>query len=216
MERHALDAPTQQYYKRHAARLAECYGGAEEGIAAWFDRAFTRGPSVLDIGAGAGRDLHLLRQAGWDARGVEPCRELIDEALRRYPELEGLLWEDCLPELSTLPDCEYENLLCAAVLTHVPEVHLFPSLIHLRRMLVDWGRVLVSTPTDRRGNPKAGRDGTGRFYNGVSPRQLKTLFGKAGFQCLEEKVEPDSLGRKDRYWSTQLYSKIDRQGHVQP
>jgi SAM-dependent methyltransferase len=80
-----MDEKTLTYYSENAAVLFERYLDAKEGIAAYFDKAFEPGCSVLDIGCGSGRDMIQLIQNGFDAYGLEPCSEFIKLAINKFP-----------------------------------------------------------------------------------------------------------------------------------
>jgi len=205
-ESNVFDFQTQAFYSSNAALLAEQYRSAAGGIETWFNIAFHEGCRVLDIGCAAGRDVSLLLKGGWDAFGVDPCPELIDEGLRLDSSLEGRLTVDALPALSTIPDSSFDGVLCSAVLMHLPEKTLFDAAFGLRRVLKPGGRLLVSLPLDNTGEPLAGRDGRGRFHNGLSPEKLDLLLSRLGFTRIGRGENSDALGRAEKKWVVGLFA----------
>ncbi len=199
------DHKTQQYYKNNARTLAQRYARAKGGIELWFSPAFPKGSKILDVGAAAGRDVLLLLEAGYDAWGVDPCRELVAEGLKRDPALKDRLTCDALPGLETIADHGFDGALCSAVLMHLPEETLFDAAFGLRRVLKPGGRLLVSLPVDAGGKPLRGRDEKGRFFNGLSPDRLELMLTRLGFSCIGRGENHDSLGREERKWVVQLF-----------
>lgn len=200
-ESNIFDRQTRKFYSSNAALLAEQYRSALGGIETWFDVAFPKGTKVLDVGCAAGRDVSLLLEGGREAFGVDTCAELIDEGLRFAPSLEGCLTVDALPALSTIPDRSFDGVLCSAVLMHLPEETLFDAAFGLRRVLKPGGRLLVSLPLDKNGEPLTGRDKKGRFHNGLSPERLELLLSRLGFTCIGRGENSDSLGRAEKKWA---------------
>ena len=204
-ESNVFDFQTQAFYSSNAALLAEQYRSAAGGIDTWFDVAFPKGSRILDVGCAAGRDVSLLLKGGWDAFGVDPCPELIDQGLRLDPSLEGRLTVDALPALSTIPDSSFDGVLCSAVLMHLPEEILFDAAFGLRRVLKPGGRLLVSLPLDNIGEPLTGRDERERFHNGISPERLELLLSRLGFTRIGRGENSDALGRVEKKWVVQVY-----------
>ncbi len=204
-----LDPQTREFYSSNAALLAEQYRSAG-GIETWFNIAVPEGCRVLDIGCAAGRDVSLLLKGGWDAFGVDPCSELIDQGLRFDPSLEGRLSVDALPALSTIPDSPFDGVLCSAVLMHLPEEILFDAAFGLRRVLKPGGRFLVSLPIDNTGEPLTGRDKRGRFHNGLFPERLELLLSRLGFTCIGRGENSDALGRAEKKWVVGLYELTEK------
>jgi len=204
-ESNIFDPQTREFYSSNAALLAEQYRSAAGGIETWFDVAFPKGSRVLDVGCAAGRDVSLLLQDGWDAIGVDPCPELIDEGLRFEPSMDGRLFTDALPALATIDDSSFDGVLCSAVLMHLPEEILFDAAFGLRRVLKPGGRLLVSLPVDSIGIPLTGRDEKGRFHNGLSPEKLELLLSRLGFTCIGRGENTDALGRVEKKWVVGLF-----------
>ncbi len=205
-ESNVFDFQTQAFYSANASLLAEQYRSAAGGIETWFDVAFPKGSRILDVGCAAGRDVSLLLEGGWDAIGVDPCPELIDEGLPFAPILDGRLSVDALPVLSTIPDSSFDGVLCSAVLMHLPEEILFDAAFGLRRILKPGGRLLVSLPVDPNGEPLTGRDEKDRFHNGLSPDKLELLLSRLGFTCIGRGENSDSLGRVEKKWVVLLFA----------
>ena len=205
-ESNVFDFQTQAFYSSNAALLAEQYRSAAGGVETWFDVAFPEGCRVLDIGCAAGRDVSLLLEGGWDAFGVDPCAELIDQGLRFDPALNGRLTVDALPVLATIPDSSFDGVLCSAVLMHLSEEILFDAAFCLRRVLKPGGRLLVSLPVDSIGIPLTGRDQKGRFHNGLSPERLELLLSRLGFTCIGRGENSDALGRAEKKWVVGLFA----------
>lgn len=82
-----MDERTAHYYSLFAARIAERYDSVESPMAKHTGCAFETGTRILDVGAGSGRDVALLRRMGYDAYGVEPSEALRHAASTRHPEL---------------------------------------------------------------------------------------------------------------------------------
>jgi SAM-dependent methyltransferase len=75
-----------------------------------FPVAFTRASRVLDLGCGSGRDLNILRQAGYTAFGVDASSEMIAEAHRVFPFLADKIKQDELPQLTKIPDQDCDGV----------------------------------------------------------------------------------------------------------
>jgi SAM-dependent methyltransferase len=88
---------------------------------------FPPGSRVLDVGCGAGDQLGMLRQAGVDAIGVEPRRELVDALVAKGYDVRCGKAEQ-LP----ISDGSCDGLICKVVVPYTDE----------RRAIGEWARVL--------------------------------------------------------------------------
>ena len=139
-----MDNHTLQFYAENSANLAEQYNSCSGGISAYFAEAFSPGMKILDIGCGSGRDLCELRKMGYDAYGVDACKEFVD--LVNENLCSSVVSLATLPELANIVDKSYDGILCSAVLMHLPEEELFDASFAIRRVLKEHGRLLLSIP----------------------------------------------------------------------
>jgi len=204
MNRYA-DKKTQDYYKTNAQMIAREYAEAPGGVDAWFGKAFPKGGRVLDVGAAAGRDVLLLGKSGYEAFGVDPCRELVEYGIGVNPGLTGRLWCDALPELETVQNDNFDGVLCSAVFMHIPRRGLADAAAGVKRVLKPGGGLLLSLPFELDGSPVSGRDVKGRLFNGLSNSEADALLLKYGFRKILQKKNADALGRQNRKWVVLIY-----------
>ena len=89
--------------------------------------AFPPGSRVLDVGCGSGDQLRMLREAGLDAIGVEPRRELVDSLVA-----EGYDVRQGVAEQLPFDDASCDGLICKVVVPYTDE----------RKAVAEWARVL--------------------------------------------------------------------------
>ena len=198
----SMDERTIAFYDRQAAATASRHRSLDTGPwRARFLAAFARGSKVLDVGCGGGRDLALLLELGFEARGTEPSAAMRAEAERAYPVLAGriLPYALPLPDPATL-DGLVDGIVCSAVLMHVPPGELPAALASLRRALRPGGRLWVTVPGKRSGLDGDERDGGGRLFRDLPPAMLLALGRAAGLRALSTWEEPDRLGRAEIRW----------------
>ncbi|AGM08128.1 methyltransferase domain-containing protein [Amycolatopsis keratiniphila] len=98
------------------------------------------GSAVIDVGCGAGLAVSELSARGLRAVGVDLSGEMIDEALRRWPERDFLLGD-----AYALPvDGGFAGYRADKVFHELAESEL--ALAEARRVLVPGGRVVLSGP----------------------------------------------------------------------
>ncbi len=116
------------YYRSTAQAYDEMHSSAESEHESALQYLAALAPlwginSILDIGSGTGRAVVYLRNAGFDVRGVEPVRELIDKALEKDAALAGLIVQgdgEALP----FPDRSFDAVCEFGVLHHVARPEL--------------------------------------------------------------------------------------------
>jgi len=200
-----MDPQTARYYEENAASVYGRHRSAREGVERYFGVAFPPGSSVLDIGAGSGRDLEALLERGYQSIGIEPCRSLRELVAARNPGLAGHLLDGCLPGLSPADLGRFDGILCSAVFMHIPEGEQAAAAENMRDLLKPGGRLLLCVPQSRPDVSHNGRDPHGRLFTHMVREQLEGMFARLGFLCLGKWEDEDSMGRAAHRWTTLLF-----------
>jgi SAM-dependent methyltransferase len=156
-----------------------------------------RGARVLDVAAGPGVDLRLLRDAGLRVYAGDLSHPSMKVAVTLFPKGALAQWDfRRLP----FPDAVFDGVWASAALQHVPRAQI-------RRVLAEWRRV-------QRGGPifVSMREGTGDLElfedppagkvhaTTVTGDELRALLLDAGYTGVEVEPRPDLLGRSDVTW----------------
>jgi SAM-dependent methyltransferase len=200
-----MDDRTATYYTQHAEEIAPHYDSVHPFPSQLACRVFDAGMRVLDVGCGSGRDVAQLLALGCDAYGVEPTAALRKQAETRHPELAGRLADAALPALGQPFGGNFDGVLCAAVLMHLPKSEILDAAISLRNVLKENGRLILSVPIDRPGLDWDHRDVAGRLFTPLAPDYLQLLFERSGFNLLEKWETPDAQCRAGHSWCTFLF-----------
>lgn len=204
-KRSRVDSQTHSYYQRNAADAVARQRSVTGGISIFFERSFTVGDHILDVGCGAGRDVCELRKLGFNAKGVDASPAMIQAAIDADPSLADSLRVDALPDLARCRDKSYDGIVCSAVLQHLPEDRLFDSVFAFRRILKEDGRLLISIPLpDPTIDVETCRDASGRLFTPIPPEKLQLLLERTGFAFLWREDSGDAMGRNHRRWCTML------------
>jgi SAM-dependent methyltransferase len=200
-----MDSRTLEYYGVNAAEVFDKYDKAQRGISRYFQVSFPVGTRILDIGAGSGRDMRQLLEEGYDVYGVEPCDELRNITIAKYPELSQRLSSGYLPDIEMPSIDKFDGILCSAVLMHIPSERLFDAAFSIRRLLKNGGRLLISMPYSRDDIDNTNRDQQGRLFNKIPIEFLELLFERLGFRKIGRWINEDGLRRKNYSWVTLLF-----------
>lgn len=188
---------TTSFYEKNALLLAEQYDSLDFEVVhrAW--SAYWPNPetTVLDIGAGSGRDAKWMNEQGCDVIAVEPS-----DALRQIGQqstgLDVTWLNDSLPELKSVQSLgmRFDLILASAVW-----MHLAPSLRErvfrkLSNLLSPNGKLVISL---RHGEFNDGRQGFP-----VSVEELEKLSKDHALQIQLVSESEDSLQRTGVSWQT--------------
>ncbi len=204
-----MDIKTAQYYKEEAVKSAKLYSTAAKGISIYFESFFPAGSSVLDIGCGSGRDLKILLDMGYDAYGIDASPEMIDAALKTYPELKERIASGTVPGDKLFFNRKFQCIICSAVLMHITDEYINDAAETIKNSLKPEGRLIVSVPLERDDIDSKGRSADGRLFIIRTKEYYRELFAKHGVILKEENVNKDSLGRKGVTWLTAFYQLKD-------
>ncbi|MCK4515471.1 MAG: class I SAM-dependent methyltransferase [Spirochaetaceae bacterium] len=202
-----MDDLTHIFYNSRAVEVAKRYESVGGGLSELFPVLFRAGQSVLDIGAGSGRDMDRLHALGIEVWGLEPSDELRAEAIRYHPELKDRLVAGALPsDLGALSGRTFDAVLLSAVIMHIPDAELLDSAVAVRGLLKRTGKLVISTSTERDDvNPTTSRDAGGRLYRLRSADEVQLLFERLGFRLENRFGSEDVLQRPGVQWATLVF-----------
>ena len=180
------DDPVVQGFARHLATLAR----------------LTPGRRLLDVGVGTGLLIHLARQSGWDAAGIDICAEAAERAQSEFgvPVAVGDF-------VATALDGGYDAITMADVLEHSRDPRAF--LKRALGLLKPGGVLYVGVP-NHRSLVFLTADGIGllpgtagivdrlyvpNHYQYFTPASLRALVAEVGFEVATLETENPYLGR---------------------
>jgi len=151
--------------------------------------------TVLDIGAGSGRDAAALARMGHRVTAVEPTAELRAEGQRLH--VDGAIdWrDDHLPDLARTRASgqRYDLILLTAVWMHLDAQERATAMQALAALLAEGGRAVMSL---RHGPVPEGR----RMFD-VSADETIALAASHGLTVCHHSKREDMLGREGVSWS---------------
>ncbi|MGG2464183.1 class I SAM-dependent methyltransferase [Streptomyces sp. RGM 3693] len=184
------------------------YGEAAEALAEQYESVtFTevhrevlhlfpsRPSSVLDIGAGSGRDAAALARQGHRVMAAEPTAELRSLGQRIHADRQIEWVDDALPELPVLSAWQrrFDLILLTAVWMHLDERQRDSAMACLVGLLEPGGRVILSL---RHGSVPAGR----RMFP-VSAQETIDRAVKCGLGVVHLAEREDPHGRPGVAWT---------------
>lgn len=154
-----------------------------------------RACSVLDIGAGSGRDAAALARRGHNVVAVEPTAELRAEGMRRHAALPINWVDDHLPSLHRVrkSSVRYDLILLTAVWMHLDAAARKLAMAAVAELLADNGLVIMSL--------RHGPVPDGRTMFDVSAEETTRLAEGNKLRASFLKKRGDMLGRDDVTWS---------------
>jgi len=186
------------HYEQHAARFVEQYESLafQEVHAGLLDLLPPPGATVLDVGAGSGRDAAWFAANGYDVVAVEPSEAMLAHA-RKLHTSHRIHWvSDSLPELANVRrlGLSFDLILLSAVWMHVPPAARQRALRKLATLLAPKGRIAISL--------RLGPPDTERAMYEVSLPELTNLAQQFGLRIVRTSDSQDRLGRSEVSWTT--------------
>jgi SAM-dependent methyltransferase len=145
------------------------------------------GEPTADVGSGSGVVLTWLVERGFPAVGYEPVAALRELSLMAYPELD--VRDAALPTLDVVQDKTFGNVVCSAVLMHLPLESIPSAIANLARILRPGGRLVMSY---RRSRDGAEREDDGRLFTPIPPQLLTRSLQAAGLTELHQSTNEDT------------------------
>jgi SAM-dependent methyltransferase len=156
----SMDQQTLAAYDRDAASFAADWDAQPTAtdLQAAVLKFFSLGPTA-DIGCGSGRDTAWLARAGFCAIGFDYSEGILAEARRLHPGIE--FRRAALPELESIADGSFTNVLCETVIMHLEPTLISPAVRRLLAILKPGGTLYL---TWRVSEGAGSRDKHGRLY----------------------------------------------------
>ena len=138
---------------------------------------------ILDVGCGRGEWLQVLREAGFQARGIDTNRILVQQCKELSLDVEE---REALEFLGSLPDGSLNAVTAFHFAEHLPLETLVKFLDETGRTLKPGGLIILETP-----NPENLLVGSCNFYldpthkNPIPIPTMKLLLEARGFRCTD-------------------------------
>jgi len=185
------------YYEQHAARLVEQYESVptQDVHTGLIDILPPAGATVLDVGAGSGRDAAWFAANGYDVVAVEPSDAMLAHARKLHPSSRIHWISDSLPDLANVRrlGLSFDLILLSAVWMHIPPAARQRSLRKLATLLAPKGRIAISL--------RLGPPDTERAMYAVSLAELTGLAQQFGLRIVRTDDSQDKLGRSEVSWT---------------
>ena len=195
-----MDFKTISAYDSAAAEIAELHKGlVPTRIYALVHQYFIVGGKCADIGCGIGRDTSWLANQGFKVVGIDPSIGMLQQARSLFPSIE--FTQDSLPFLSTQGDDLYDNVLCSAVIMHLPRSRITDAARNLVRIMRPGGVIILSY----RGTRNVGQRESGKLYTSLDEDELRRVFVTAGALLLHS--ESDREEQRDLHWTNLVLKK---------
>lgn len=154
------------------------------------------GATVLDVGAGSGRDAAWLAARGYSVVAVEPSEAMRSRAIKLHGSHKIRWIPDSLPELTQVRrlGLSYDLILLSAVWMHVPAHLRERCLRNLATVMAPTGKMAISL---RIGAPDPARN-----MHAVSMTELSKLTRQLGLRIIATDNSGDQLGRVGITWIT--------------
>ncbi|MBP2614111.1 class I SAM-dependent methyltransferase [Agrobacterium pusense] len=190
------------FYERQAKDLAENYEliPFEQAHPLLFSQLGGKPPkSVLDVGAGTGRDASWIATNGHSVTAIEPAASFRALATRLHPNSSAQWIDDRLPRLEKLTAQRFDWIILSAVWMHVHPKDRPDAMARLKSLLSASGKIYV---TLRLGPPEPARE----IYS-VTVDELRDISKPLGLKLQEFGEREDLLGRQEVKWRTVVLSQ---------
>lgn len=181
-----MDKETIDTYNREAERIAQLHLTLTPSrLYDLIELYFIKNGSTLDVGCGIGRDTNWLANRDYSVIGLDASEGMLEQARKYYPQI--TFKKDFLPDLRTLADAQFQNILCSAVLMHLDYESIKKACLRLLQLLTANGYLILSV---RRTNELNKRE-NGKLYEPIDIKSILQFFKENNSEILlcEKAVE---------------------------
>lgn len=193
------------HYDQHAEQLVSQYESLtfEHVHPSLLDLLPPPGATILDVGAGSGRDAAWFAAKGYDVVAAEPSEGMRTLARQRHPSPRIHWVADNLPDLAQVRrlGLSFDLILLSAVWMHVPPAARQRALRKLATLLSPNGRIAISL--------RIGPPDTDRAMYEVTLPELTAMAQQFGLRLVRTDDSPDKLGRPGISWKTAVLGLPD-------
>jgi hypothetical protein len=185
------------WYDAHAPDLIGRYEAVDPAsLHSWLSGFLPNAPgTVLDIGAGSGRDAAWFSAEGYDVIAVEPSSGMRSEGQRLHPDPRIRWINDWLPGLSVLVPLaiSFDVVMLTAVWQHVPPSQRDRAFRKVAALVRSGGLLAISL--------RSGPSPAGSEMYPVSLEEIERLAQNHGFAVEKVHQAADQQGRGDVSWT---------------
>lgn len=148
--------------------------------------------TIIDIGAGSGRDIKYFMKAGFDVQGIDASEELC----KLSAEYTGSIIK-CQTVQDWIPHMQYEGVWANASLIHLQKREVEDFINRLSKVLSEEGVLYISLKEGM----DEGVDEEGRYFNGLTIDDISLLLSRyQNYSIVENWISEDALLRRDVRW----------------
>ena len=188
---------TVQWYEARAKELADWYETASaERVHSWLKTLLPSAPAtILDVGAGSGRDAAWLAGEGYEVVAVEPSAAMRETGQSRHGDRPIQWIADSLPALERTfkAGLSFDVILLSAVWMHVAPTERARAFRKLVTLLRPGGLLAITL--------RSGPADAERGLHEVSADEIKVLARDHGAFVEREGSTEDHLGRYEIQWT---------------
>jgi len=199
---------TLSYYENNAKHLSQRYESANvDNIHALLLKTFPSKSYLLEIGCGSGRDAAFMHRDGYNILAIDGSREMIAEAKRCHPELEGSLEVMKIPEEFHFEPSSFDGVYSIATLMHLNKSAIDQTIAKVAMILKAGSKFLFSVSVQRDDVNDQGKDEKGRQFTSMSEFEWVRCCERYGLQLEHSEITGDGLGRDGIVWLTCVVGK---------